>query len=321
VVGIYCIKNNKNNKVYIGQSVDIEKRKTCHFYKLTHNIHENGHLQNSFNKYGSDYFSFSVISECLKEELNCLESKCIEEYNSCNPSFGYNLRSGGANPTIAEETKYKLLLSKAMMTIEDVSEIKNMLFNGIDRKHIMNIFSISKGNLDAIAQLQSYAMISSELNDGIFKRAAKERQAIRESIIELLNLGFKNVEISKKLNISTSIIEKTKKKYTNITEIQLNKKRENYDIVMKLKNQGEMPCDIAKITGISQRTVCSYFNGKVNPYNELSFTKATKEVVAAILKEQDMPEKYLCEKFDISRTTLSEILYIYKDANTESAAV
>ena len=321
MIGIYCIKNNKNNKVYIGQSIDVEKRKNCHFYKLNNNIHENEHLQYSFNKYGSECFSFSVIKECRKDELNYLESNYIKEYNSCNSNFGYNIRSGGANPTIAEETKYKLCLSKSKMTIEDVSEIKNMLFNGIDRKHIMNIFSISKGNLDAIAQIKNYAMINSELNDGIFKRTAKERQVVRESIIELLNAGLRNVEISKKLNISTSIVEKTKKKYTNVAEMQLNTKKKNYDIVMGLKNEGKNPYDIVKITGIPQTTVYSYCTGKLNPYKEFSFTKATKEVIAAILKERNMPEKYLCEKFDISRTTLNEVLYIYKDANTESATV
>lgn len=321
MIGIYCIKNNKNNKVYIGQSIDIEKRKIGHFYKLNHNLHENEHLQNSFNKYGSECFSFCVISECLREDLNCLETKYIEEYNACNSSYGYNLRSGGSNPSIAEETRYKLLLAKAKMTIEDVSEIKDMLFKGIDRKHIMKIFSISKGSLDAIAQLQNYAMINSELNDGIFKRAAKERQAVRESIIELLNSGLRNIEISKKLNVSTSIIEKVKKKYTNIAEKQLNEKKKNYDTVMKLKDEGKNPYEIIKITGIPQTTVYSYFNGKLNPYKEFSFTKATKEVIAAILKERNMPEKYLCEKFDISRTTLNDILYIYKDANTESATV
>lgn len=321
MIGIYCIKNNKNNKVYIGQSVDVEKRKIGHFYKLNHNIHENEHLQYSFNKYGSECFCFSVIKECSRGELNYLESSYIVEYNSCNSNFGYNMRSGGANPTIAEETRYKLCLSKSKMTIEDVSEIKNMLFNGIDRKHIMNVFSISKGNLDAIAQIQNYAMINSELNDGIFKRAKKERQVVRDSIIELLNLGFKNIEVSRKLNISTSIIEKVKRKYTNIAEVQLNKRKENYDVVTNLKSQGKIPYDIVKITGLPQHTVYSYYNDIVNPYKELSYTKATKEVVVAILKEQDMPEKYLCEKFDISRTTLNDILYIYKDANTESATV
>ena len=319
MIGIYCIKNDKNNKVYIGQSVDVEKRKNCHFYKLNNNIHENEHLQYSFNKYGSECFSFSVIKECCKDELNYLESNYIKEYNSCNSNFGYNIRSGGANPTIAEETRYKLCLSKSKMTIEDVSEIKNMLFNGIDRKHIMAAFSISKGNLDAIAQIQNYAMINSELNDGIFKRAAKERQAVRESIIELLNAGLKNVEVSRELDVSTSIVEKVKRKYTNVSEVQLNKRKENYDIVVSLKNQGKIPYDIVKITGFPQHTVYSYYNDTVNPYKELPYTKTTKEVVAAILKERNMPVKYLCEKFDISRTTLNDILYIYKDANTESA--
>lgn len=54
--GIYCIENTKNKKVYIGSSKNIYQRLLKHFALLKHNKHQNGHLQNAWNKYGEDVF-------------------------------------------------------------------------------------------------------------------------------------------------------------------------------------------------------------------------------------------------------------------------
>ena len=56
--GIYQIKNIINNKSYIGQSTDINKRIAKHKASLRHNKHNNSHLQNAYNKYGEDKFVF-----------------------------------------------------------------------------------------------------------------------------------------------------------------------------------------------------------------------------------------------------------------------
>lgn len=51
-IGIYQIKNKINGKVYIGQSINIEKRLKRHLNDLRKLKHRNQHLQNAFNKYG-----------------------------------------------------------------------------------------------------------------------------------------------------------------------------------------------------------------------------------------------------------------------------
>jgi excinuclease UvrABC nuclease subunit len=38
-VGVYCIKNKVNGKVYVGSSVNIRRRKTQHFVNLKRGIH------------------------------------------------------------------------------------------------------------------------------------------------------------------------------------------------------------------------------------------------------------------------------------------
>jgi group I intron endonuclease len=94
-IGIYKIKNLVNEKVYIGQSVDIEKRWSTHKAELNNNHHHNIHLQNAWNKYGANNFEFSIVEECNIDQLNQCEIYWISNFNSFEN--GYNLTVGGGN--------------------------------------------------------------------------------------------------------------------------------------------------------------------------------------------------------------------------------
>lgn len=101
VSGVYYIRNNINNKYYIGQSKNINLRKSKHFSELRHDKHRNRHLQNAFNKYGEKNFSFSLIKACKPKYLNRFEKLYIKIYNSYNN--GYNLTIGGELPPIVDK--------------------------------------------------------------------------------------------------------------------------------------------------------------------------------------------------------------------------
>lgn len=92
-IGIYIIKNSINNLVYIGQSINIEARKQQHFYLLKRNIHYIQELQNLYNKYGKEIFSFSILEKCTKNKLDDKEKKYIALYDSYE--HGYNRTRGG----------------------------------------------------------------------------------------------------------------------------------------------------------------------------------------------------------------------------------
>lgn len=107
--GIYAIKNKMNNKMYIGQSVNINKRKSYHLWLLRNNSHFNPKLQNTFNKYGEENFEFVILEKCNKEELDDKEIEYISRYNTTNN--GYNICEGGEGSlgrTLSEETKQKI---------------------------------------------------------------------------------------------------------------------------------------------------------------------------------------------------------------------
>jgi group I intron endonuclease len=56
--GIYKIENIINGKLYIGSSVNIDKRIKRHKNDLIKNKHINCYLQREFNKYGIHSYIF-----------------------------------------------------------------------------------------------------------------------------------------------------------------------------------------------------------------------------------------------------------------------
>lgn len=95
MIGIYKITNKINNLVYIGQSVNIERRWKAHKNRpFNENAKEyNIPLYKDIREYGLNNFNFEVIEECLKEELNEKEQYWIQYYNSF--FNGYNESVGG----------------------------------------------------------------------------------------------------------------------------------------------------------------------------------------------------------------------------------
>ena len=117
--GIYRITNKINNKVYIGSSINLSRRKTDHFSTLKNNRHRNSHLQRAFNLYGKDNFYWEVVEyvqtcESTEETLITLEQKWMDKLQAYDDSYGYNICpvAGRANKGICtEETRRKLSLA------------------------------------------------------------------------------------------------------------------------------------------------------------------------------------------------------------------
>ena len=91
--GIYKITNKINNKVYIGQSVNIEER--WDYHKAVCHWNSQSALYRAFKKYGIENFDFQVIEKVppIKEQLNEREIYWIKYYDACKN--GYNLTKGG----------------------------------------------------------------------------------------------------------------------------------------------------------------------------------------------------------------------------------
>lgn len=316
--GIYIINNKINNKVYIGQSVNMDKRIKKHFNSLENGTHYNEHLQNAFNKYGRDNFLVDVLEECSIEELNEREKYYIQLYDSASREKGYNIEFGGNNSAVSDETKEKLMIQKSSRNIEDVISIKRELYEGTPRKIISQKYNISKGNLDAIAQLNNYKLIAKELNEGILHKKSKYNQKRNDVILKMLKQGLSNKQVADRLQVSVSIVEKVKYKYPDLRLKSKNERIDNYNKVQQLKEQGYRPCEIVKILGISSSVVYRYYKEEVNPNKDLSYKKVDSDITNKIIK---LSEQYnyseIGEIVALSRTTVKNVIDNYKYANTE----
>lgn len=102
--GIYKI-TSPSGKIYIGQSVDIDKRWRKYQWKQCKGQIK---LYNSFVKYGVENHTFEILEECNIEELNNKEEFYIKQYNCFNSDIALNLKSGGNRSVFSEESKQKL---------------------------------------------------------------------------------------------------------------------------------------------------------------------------------------------------------------------
>lgn len=110
MIGIYKITNQINGKIYVGQSINIEKRWRQHISDTkTHK--DECYIHRAMRKYGVENFSFEIIEKCSKEELNDREVYWIEYFDSTNREKGYNYGSGGNNFT-ASQYDYQAIYQK-----------------------------------------------------------------------------------------------------------------------------------------------------------------------------------------------------------------
>lgn len=231
--GIYKITNNINNKSYIGQSINIERRWREHKnLKIIDSI-----LKNAFIKYEIKNFSFSILEECDREKLNEKEIFYIKKYNSLKPN-GYNIVEGGNN------FQKSVKLSK-----KDVEEIIKLLKNTtLTSKEIAKKFNVNYTTISSINTGTTWKNISinypiRKANNKKYKKhcldCGKEitKQSIRcRSCFEIsqrkINRPSKE-ELIKELK-ETNFVQ-TGKRY-NVSDVAIRKWCKGYNISDKAKD-------------------------------------------------------------------------------------
>lgn len=115
--GVYCIINLMNNKIYIGSTVNFNRRWNDHKNDLIKNKHRNNILQKAWNKYGKDVFMFFMIDLCIKKDLLKTEQKYLDLLTPYNHHIGYNICKNAGNTLgtkQTDKTKAKILATKAL---------------------------------------------------------------------------------------------------------------------------------------------------------------------------------------------------------------
>ena len=92
---IYKIQNLKNQKIYIGQTIQSVQERWYHHLEDA-SLGSDLYFHRALRKYGRDNFSWEIIEEIDNDKLNDREIYWINYYNSYNN--GYNLTPGGDLP-------------------------------------------------------------------------------------------------------------------------------------------------------------------------------------------------------------------------------
>lgn len=92
---IYVLQNKINNKIYVGQTNNLNKRRREHKAK-DRIISKHSPLYQAIQKYGFDNFEMTTIETFhLSSDADDAEEFWIQFFESKNRKFGYNLASGG----------------------------------------------------------------------------------------------------------------------------------------------------------------------------------------------------------------------------------
>lgn len=182
--GIYRIINIQTGDCYIGQSINLLKRKYLHFDRLNKNAHINKYLQHAFNKYGKESFEFRVILYCEDFELTRYEQNSVDIFHPA-----YNLRkecvTSNRGLTCSEETRKKMSDSHKGFIFTDEHRLK--LGYVKTEEHRRKISETLNGHI-----------ISEEQRRKLSK--AGMGHAVSEKTILLLKERMQNKEITKKIS-------------------------------------------------------------------------------------------------------------------------
>lgn len=192
---IYIIKCIPNNKVYIGQTNNFNRRVSEHLYDLNKGNHHNVYIQHDFNLYGVSNFQFEIISVVSDDNANKAEDAAMALYGGIDSDNIYNMQNNVThnyimNTHISSGLKGKLVGHKNPMYGNHTNNLGNRMNTQIR-------FAISKTK-----SRSSHNYLNSESVGNHLKYT--------QSFIDLLRkdkqLGLTYSDLEKKYNINHSTL-------------------------------------------------------------------------------------------------------------------
>lgn len=151
--GIYILRFDNTDKVYIGQSLDIEDRFVKHRSAFNRNAAP-PKLQQAFNTYGMP--ALEILVECGTKDLNILEKEAIEIFSAVDN--GFNTLNESGNPIMFGEKA-----GTAKYTNEQYILVLRLLVQKtptLSKREIEEITGISIYTIRHIAALESHCWLS-----------------------------------------------------------------------------------------------------------------------------------------------------------------
>ena len=139
--GIYIIRHDPCGRVSVGQAAKIGNRWSTHKATLNRNKHHCSYLQNAWNKYGANEFSFRVLQFGNLDVLNDLEIKWYNRYKGRL----FNIHPPGKNARGFKHTEATKAKMKAGSKIAaNTPEQKLMRSERAKRQHAQGVIPYRK---------------------------------------------------------------------------------------------------------------------------------------------------------------------------------
>jgi group I intron endonuclease len=210
MIGIYKI-TSVNNKIYIGQSINIQKRFN-NYKKLIH-CNNQTKLYRSFLKYGIDNHTFEIIEMCKQSELNSRERYYQELYDVLNKGLNCRLTStNDKSGKLSNTTKKKISISNTGKKCNDDKKLK------ISKANKGNIHSEETKIKISKTKIGTKHTLEAKIKIGV---ASKNRVRVTKKIINTFTNEIYNSisHVSKVSGISPSWLSKMLRGINNNTTI------------------------------------------------------------------------------------------------------
>lgn len=284
--GIYKITSKINNKVYIGESLDIRRRWEEHIEDLNKNEHHSYKLQEDWNEYGKDNFEFYQIS-VLDDSINsfvdkyiCLifEYKYIQLYDSLNN--GYNIECSlkevlNKNKTVMNPEKDSFILKTYCEKVKSniIKEIGGIIY----------IDSYSINDVREILCLENKTKLKALMyNAGFLSVLENDKYILNETLFDkedmIANDNFSGIKINKALYLKLIdelklIIDGGKANYYMPKVKKSNKEsvpNKNNNIKQTIKNTDYSQI---KVIDLTLTSFLSNFTTTMNPNDVFKFLR------------------------------------------------
>lgn len=140
ITGIYKITNLTNGHCYVGQAVDIKARWREHRFSANHPEHKDhgSPIHQALAKYGDSSFSYEILEECSRNELNEKEIYWIEALSS-RENGNYNILRGGQDRMRFDDKPVELydLQGRYIKTISSATKTAEEL--GVSRSSVYGV--------------------------------------------------------------------------------------------------------------------------------------------------------------------------------------
>ena len=202
-VYIYKMTNDIDGTIYIGQSVNPQRRFNQHTNSKGQSTSKA--IKNAVLKYGADNFSLEIIEECDENNFEDREMYWIDYYKRNGYNL-YNKTKGGENPPTFKgennplckhtDEQLKDVIYLLQNTFYSHKQIAKMTNSGVDFVHKVNAGNERRidGMEYPIRPKELYEIISEKIIDDLFNSNLTQKEIVQKygvarSMVTMINIG------------------------------------------------------------------------------------------------------------------------------------